>query len=217
MSHRRVPVTLDSPTSRLSIPSFFHAAPAPKIVGCNCKLRWRAPMSLGWEKRLTTLPPPFQSRPRRSQRVTSHSSPNILAEYTVHRLLFHNCGYFDGKVPLDRRYSIPRWLSYLHPLLPILLASPFLFRVEIVVFTSRMRSFFLSLFLPLSLSLLSLNRITELFFQALWTKAVYSHVMERRLPEISGLLSLPLRIRLSASDHLLQLDDSIESIRWSTK
>lgn len=28
----------------------------------------------------------------------------------VHRLLFHNCGYFDRETPLDRRYSIPRWL-----------------------------------------------------------------------------------------------------------
>lgn len=58
-----------------------------------------------------------------------------------------------------------------------------------------------------SFSFSSLNRITELFFQALCTEseAVYSHVMERRLPEISGLLSLPLRIRLLASDDLAGL------------
>lgn len=66
-----------------------------------------------------------------------------------------------------------------------------------------------------SFSLSSLNRITELFFQALWTEseAVYSHVMERRLPEISGLLSLPLRIRLLARAmiSLVQREDLIES------
>lgn len=42
--------------------------------------------------------------------VTSY--PVKFTQPTVHRLLFHNCGYFDGKMPLDERYSIPRWLLY---------------------------------------------------------------------------------------------------------
>lgn len=50
------------------------------------------------------------------------SFPEKLTYPTVHRLLFHNCGYFDGKMPLDRRYSIPRWLNapLLDSLTPVL-------------------------------------------------------------------------------------------------
>jgi len=132
------------------------------------------------------------------------ASPKTLAGYTVHRLLFHNCGYFDGELPLDLRYSIPRWLSYLHPPL-------FRFYPLFLCYADRSR---VVCQCRTSFSFSSLNRITELFFQALWTEleVVYSHVMERRLPEISGLLSLPLRICLVASDDLAGLTRRFDRI-----
>lgn len=115
------------PASRLSISSLL-TLPSSGIVGCSTvSVARRVAMSPRDEKHLTTSGVFSIAPSTGSQRVTRVASPNILlAGYTVHRLLFHNCGYFDGKVPLDRRYSIPRWLSYLHPsLFP---PRPFRFR-----------------------------------------------------------------------------------------
>jgi len=130
MSHRRVlrnPRLVNFTPFKFSPPvSSFTPLSVRKSGGCNYRLRWRERCPRD-EKRLA-LRSLFQSRPRRSQRVTRVTFPNTSSlGYTVHRLLFHNCGYFDEKVPLDRRYSIPRWLSYFHPPLPDLsrFASPF--------------------------------------------------------------------------------------------
>lgn len=117
----------------------------------------------------------------------------------VHRLLFHNCGYFDRETPLDRRYSIPRWLlpPLQIPLPPFYFSCPdsiyiytFVCVCVCAVELSPRVSTSLSIRLPF-LFLFSLNRITGLFFQAPWIEpeAVYSHVMERRLPrDISTLI-----------------------------
>lgn len=121
---------------------FWH----PKIIGCNRRLRDERDVPARWKASycLRRLFNCALEGPK-GWRV---ASPNILlAGYAVHRLLFHNCGYFDGKVPLDQRYSIPRWLSYLHPPFrfrpPFFLVSP----TGAVVFAvySDVRSLFLSL------------------------------------------------------------------------
>lgn len=73
---------------------------------------------------------------------------------------FHNCGYFDGKMPLDRRYSIPRWLN-----------APLLDSLTPVLFLLYRYRRVLRAFRRLSLSV----SLARSFFSFLWIESrVYS-------------------------------------------
>lgn len=133
--------------------------------------------------------------------------------YTVHRLLFHNCGYFEEKVPLDRRYSIPRWLSYFHP--PLSLSRPVshpLFSKSPIEFAqSEMRGLFLSLFLlPPWIESRSYSS------KHCWTKA---SLFARDGATIAGDIWPLISVIANpfVSDDPLRYVDSIESIRRSIR
>lgn len=152
--HRRVPLTLGPPTSRLSISSPLTRS--PKIIGCNCRLRDERDVP---EMRNILLPSaPFQSRPRRSQRVTScfpyprgvHCPSITLPQLRIFRRRDAvRSEIFDSQMAVVP--SSP----------PLPLSSPFfsVAPIEAVPFASVAD--------VASFSFSSLNRITELFFQAL--------------------------------------------------